>query len=317
MIFLNFTAYKNAQLGVLPLQTNELSLENCRCGQFDAIQSDVYEKSLCSKFASARGPKQKIISYTYFGSAENILKYHFENINYIVDRAKDVYSGWTVRLHLKKENLENPYIWSTLCHLQCKKNNIDICVLEDLDDKEFNDFSDIQVNGRFWRFLPLLDPLVDVFISRDIDAFLLDREVAAVEEWMSSPYSYHILRDHPLHCGTMLAGLWGVKTVNVRTSHYDQWVDFIYSQVDHEKHWDQTLLQQKIYKLARLDSMEHDSYCCKVMKGQHVRPFQVKRDQNGTWCGGGLNYLYQNKVILETPCPVKCRPKNHTDWVNC
>ena len=32
-------------------------------------------------------------------------------------------------------------------------------------------------SGRLWRFAVMLDPLVDTFISRDLDSVILDREV--------------------------------------------------------------------------------------------------------------------------------------------
>ena len=34
-----------------------------------------------------------------------------------------------------------------------------------------------------WRFLPLLDNLVDRFLSRDCDSPILQREIDAVQQW--------------------------------------------------------------------------------------------------------------------------------------
>ena len=64
-----------------------------------------------------------------------------------------------------------------------------------------------------WRFLPLLDPLVDRFLSRDTDAELLDREVDAVRQWLTeSDATFHVMRDHPWHCTVdMLGGNIGNK----------------------------------------------------------------------------------------------------------
>ena len=36
---------------------------------------------------------------------------------------------------------------------------------------------------RTWRFLPLLDDLVDVFAARAGDAVIISRELDAVKEW--------------------------------------------------------------------------------------------------------------------------------------
>ena len=40
--------------------------------------------------------------------------------------------------------------------------------------------------GMFWRFAPMADPYVDEWHSRDLDAWMLQREVDAVKEWKST-----------------------------------------------------------------------------------------------------------------------------------
>ena len=62
----------------------------------------------------------------------------------------------------------------------------------------------------FWRFLPLGDPTVQRFLSRDLDALVLEREVAAVHEWLESGRQFHIIRDNANHNTAIVAGLWGV-----------------------------------------------------------------------------------------------------------
>jgi len=47
-----------------------------------------------------------------------------------------------------------------------------------------------------WRFIALADPLVDLVVFRDLDSYVLDREVAAVHEWLNSSYPMHMMRDH-------------------------------------------------------------------------------------------------------------------------
>ena len=39
-----------------------------------------------------------------------------------------------------------------------------------------------------------------------IDSWVLDREVAAVQEWVGSGRTFHVMRDHPNHKAVMLAG---------------------------------------------------------------------------------------------------------------
>jgi len=49
--------------------------------------------------------------------------------------------------------------------------------------------------GMLWRFTVVADPTVDRFIVRDVDSRLNYRESIAVEEWIQSNKSFHIMRD--------------------------------------------------------------------------------------------------------------------------
>jgi len=55
---------------------------------------------------------------------------------------------------------------------------------------------------------------VSVFVSRDLDSIMGDREESAVTEWLRSSMNFHFMRDHPDHNATILAGMWGVKLQN-------------------------------------------------------------------------------------------------------
>ena len=58
-----------------------------------------------------------------------------------------------------------------------------------------------------WRFLPLLDPLVDRMLCRDTDSLITEREVAAVNQWLyQSNSTFHLMHDHPAHCYTQFLG---------------------------------------------------------------------------------------------------------------
>ena len=62
-----------------------------------------------------------------------------------------------------------------------------------------------------WRFKPITDSEVDIFICRDTDSRLNLREKFAVDEWLESDKSVHIMRDHPYHGNSMLGGMIGFK----------------------------------------------------------------------------------------------------------
>ena len=82
-----------------------------------------------------------------------------------------------------------------------------------------------------------IDDDIECAIFRDTDSRLNLREKAAVDEWLKSDKTMHIMKDHPYHRGfPILAGMWGLKKIgfdlnmtsmlNVYTNqeqyHYDQ-----------------------------------------------------------------------------------------------
>ena len=63
----------------------------------------------------------------------------------------------------------------------------------------------------YGRYLPLLDPQVDVMVSRDLDSRLTTREQAAVQEWLDTGLAFHVMRDNPHHGTEILGGMWGAR----------------------------------------------------------------------------------------------------------
>jgi hypothetical protein len=64
----------------------------------------------------------------------------------------------------------------------------------------------------FWRFAVAGMPNVDTWIIRDCDSRLNVREKAAVDQWMASKKTYHIMADHWGHLlKPIMAGMWGGK----------------------------------------------------------------------------------------------------------
>ena len=104
-----------------------------------------------------------------------------------------------------------------------------------------------------WRFLPLLDSSVDRFMSRDTDSIVLKREAEAVNEWLQSPVTFHIMRDHEKHCVPILGGLWGVKIHQNRTAirqAAQRLFQFQLTSSEMKKGVDQALLNKFIWPLA-------------------------------------------------------------------
>jgi hypothetical protein len=110
--------------------------------------------------------------------------------------------------------------------------------------------------GMFWRFLPASEPDVLAMISRDTDSRLSARETEAVNVWLSTNKSFHIMRDHPAHGVPMLGGMWGVRGGIVKniSGTIEKYAGGDFWQVD------QNFLKQEIYPLAIGDACVHDDF---------------------------------------------------------
>jgi len=110
--------------------------------------------------------------------------------------------------------------------------------------------------GMFWRFEAASDPDVEAMISRDCDSRLSLREAAAVEEWMGSRFQFHIMRDHPAHCASILGGMWGVKAPLLRdmSSLIGAFAGGDFWQVD------QDFLREVIFSRVRQTALIHDEF---------------------------------------------------------
>ena len=77
------------------------------------------------------------------------------------------YPGWVMRLYVSSKNLSIGAVTS-LCSLQCSQPQFDLCPVIDQPLKS-GGWRLTEVFGMIWRFLPVLDPSVDVMVSREQD----------------------------------------------------------------------------------------------------------------------------------------------------
>ena len=94
--------------------------------------------------------------------------------------------------------------------MYCNNDNVDLCDVNVMretwedDRKRTNQLHPItnfkKLNRMVWRNLPLLDDQADNLMVRDLDSEINMREVAAVQQWRQSNYTFHVMRDHQHHC---------------------------------------------------------------------------------------------------------------------
>lgn len=169
--------------------TVKISKDNTTLKSYNVQLSSL--KLACSSYNSfRRGPGQKVISYSVYGS--NI--YYYRYIKLIAQTAKVHYPDWIVRFY--HDSTFNP---SFLCEVECLKDeengsyldNVDFCNIDYLpyDNIEFS-----SIVPTFWRWFPFADQFVDVFLSRDSDFCVVERDRQAVDDWLQSGTLFHLMR---------------------------------------------------------------------------------------------------------------------------
>jgi hypothetical protein len=110
------------------------------------------QSSLCNEYATRRGPHQRIISISLFGTKEN-KKFQFNRslsfLNKLINDLNAVYSdGYVLRIH----HDDTINVSDTICPIECQNPNVDFC---NMNSKLF-------IPPKIWRFIPAGDSLVDI-----------------------------------------------------------------------------------------------------------------------------------------------------------
>jgi hypothetical protein len=109
------------------------------------------------------------------------------------------------------------------------------------------------LNAMQWRFLPNDDEEVELFICRDLDSRITEREQVSVTEWIESGKILHIMRDHPHHTGYPIVGCcWGMrcqKDFNMSESciQYNTEYNYVSEKDWYDKWWDMDFLGDIVY----------------------------------------------------------------------
>ena len=136
---------------------------------------------------------KKLISFSLWG---NNPKYCIGAVRN-AELAKEIYPEWKCRFYISK--FVDQKIIDKLLELNSE------LVLKD----ELGDWT-----GMFWRFEAGADQEYEAVIFRDTDSRLNLREKLAVDDWLKSDKTFHIMRDHPAHAFPILGGMWGIKPSN-------------------------------------------------------------------------------------------------------
>jgi len=179
---------------------------------------------------------KKVISFSLWGNKPMYTFGALENIRL----AKSIYPDWRCRFYVD-DSVENRIIRSILLA------GGDVFKISDNRGPFW---------GMFWRFMANDDPDVDMFISRDCDSRLSNREKACVDEWIESDKCFHTIHDNKGHISVpILGGMWGAKKGCIKdiTSKIVNWGRY------EAKGIDQFFLRNVIWDEVRDRTMNHSS----------------------------------------------------------
>ncbi|CAB4066024.1 unnamed protein product [Lepeophtheirus salmonis] len=223
------------------------------------------------------------------------------------------YPGWIMRVYYDLHDF-HPQL-KELCRIVCIYDHVDLCNIRHLPGKLADE--SLRMFGMLWRFLPVIDPHVDLLLSRDLDSRFSNRELTAVQEWMNSDKILHIMRDHPFHNVPILGGLWGANLTNKesRILWEISWKNILLDSGAWASRFsrgsDQVLLKKYVWDTWGWNyALQHDSYKCK--RFANSKPWPVERLKGVNNFVGAISNL--NKTLVRE-CPKECR--KYIEWKYC
>ena len=195
---------------------------------------------------------KNVVAYSLWGDHPMYWKGAIVNIEQI----NKYFPGWICRFYIDKNS--DPNLIETITG-----ENVEVVLVDQIDS----------FHGMFWRFWASEDEEVDVFLSRDCDSRISEREVAAINEWLSSDKDFHIMRDHPYHQVPILGGMWGCRNGLMRKVNLNdkitQWGKY------ERKGIDQDFLGEVIYPIIKDNCIEHSEFG--ITYGGDIKPFPTER----------------------------------------
>ena len=154
---------------------------------------------------------KKVISYCLFG---NKLKYCHGIIEAVIS-SNIIFLDWEVRVYysIGKQAVPESVI-NILKNLNCKL----------IPFSESNKCNGEDIEGMMWRFSPLGEDDVDIWLSRDADSRSSFREKKMIDEWLVSDKAIHSILDHPCH-GNLMGCNFGINNKLVKERYSEKIID--------------------------------------------------------------------------------------------
>ena len=184
---------------------------------------------------------KKVITFSLWGNNKTYNIGAIRNAN----DAKIMYPDFECWFYIHKDTVPQ----ETIDNLKCLSNTKIIFKSGDIYNEN--------CKPRMWRFEAIDETDVEIMMPRDTDTRILEREKLAVDNWINSGKIFHIMRDHPHHKFSILAGMFGTRKIPQIPS----WIKNInLYQKYNDRMYDQDFLRDCIYPLIVNNSVIHASF---------------------------------------------------------
>lgn len=184
--------------------------------------------------------------------------------------AKKIYPEWIVRFYVA-DDVPQKYI------KELKDHDAEVILCERKSSYD----------GLNWRFRPFNEEDVDIWISRDCDSRLNWRERRAVDEWLTTDKSTHLMRDGHNHSYTMMAGMFGINN-QLFHSRYGK---INLENTNHNREDDQKILHNFIWPLISSDHLCNDHWNHNKPIGQPTTQLGDHVDHDKAYKVGIVEYV--------------------------
>lgn len=219
---------------------------------------------------------KNVVSFSLWGSHPKYWRGALENIRIV----NELLPGWYCRFYI--DDACPPVLKQSI-----KGDNVEVVPVsrDDLIQSDGPLSLEEDYRGMYWRFRAADDPDVDIFLSRDCDSRIGLREMAAINEWLSSDKDFHIMRDHIDHNTEILGGMWGCRNGLLRKMKITKLIQDYGNY--RNKGVDQYFLRDKVYPLIKNTAFEHSEF--NLNFGNETRPFPTFR----------INYEFVGEIYTE------------------
>jgi len=199
------------------------------------------------------------------------------------------------------ENIENIYRLLKGWYIYIYYDNVPIKLIEFLGTFDMVKLikcdieTDYEWVGMFWRFYQFDDD-TDIWLSRDADSRINERDVMFIKSWLNTNYACHIIRDDKYQSCVIMGGMFGINNKEFKKykrHSIKEWIEIYKNKYSANmvRSVDQKFLRREIYPSISHNNLTHIG-CDEVRMNKN--DILILPNENDELCG------QQDKIKDET-----------------